>query len=329
MIKKDAFTIAEFIIAMAAIAVLAVLTLVVTKPSKLVDQKTIRHKYSAVHDALNLAAFSMKADDEANPFILSADEITNGKTNFSKFCSGMADYINTLNENCSAPAVSEDIAFMKDEDVDFRDLTPNLESLTGVKFYFSDIITDTRDPSLRGYYRADDQDYQLSFFMVYVDINAMDEKERNHTIKYDSSTNTYPDVFAFAVIPIGYAIPMGIAEYDLQYLSAKYSYKENARVNVSDNFSYRQAKHEAWGWYSDSGSDMKFIKTQPHTYNEFVKEILLTQNTELYKFNEGGAYPETYAGTYSDKCTPDPTNNISVYDQCGLVLNTPEFIQAY
>lgn len=39
-----------------------------------------------------------------------------------------------------------------------------------------------------------------------------------------------PDVFAFAILPTGDVIPMGIAEYDAKFLPTRISYRENKSI---------------------------------------------------------------------------------------------------
>lgn len=324
---KKAFTLAEVIFCLIIAAILIAVTFITTKPKQYLDQKSIKTKYATVYDALNLATYDLIGKDETNPFIITAEDQATGNTDpYQKLCKGLAAYINTDSVSCKIPALSNNVAYLKHEDIDFTKLTPNLESLTGVKFYISQIIKDNKLPAIsRSYYDAGNPNFTLEFFMVYVDLNGTEYQNRPHTIKVDPTGKKMPDVFAFAIIPTGEAIPMGAAEYDNKFFSTRISYIENKAKYYSPYYSYRQAKHMAWGWYSPSAGNIQFRKTISFTYNDYIKEILKRNGTQLYDFNKENIYPETYDEELFPKCNPPAGTLLSRFDMCSIVVDTPKF----
>lgn len=324
---KNGFTLAELMLVLIVIAVVISLMFTTTKPMKYLNQKEIKTKYATVYDALNLATYDMVYKDETNPFIITDNDKKKGDTDpYQKLCKRLGSYINTESESCKIPALSKNVTYMKNQDVDFKTLTPNLVALNGVKFYFSPLIKDDKLPAQsRSYYNPELPDFTLQFFMVYVDLSGSEYQNRPHTIKYSPSDKVMPDVFAFAIIPTGDAIPMGLAEYDTKFLSVRLKYIENKLVYYSPYYSYRQAKHNAWGWYYPANKNIKFIKTLPYTYNDYVREILERNSTQLYDFNKDSIYPETYDGSIYPKCNPPAGTAYTVYDRCGLAVDTPKF----
>ncbi len=324
---RKAFTLAEVILCLVIAGILIAITFTTTKPKQYLDQKSIKTKYATVYDALNLATYDLAYKDETNPFIItSADNAAGINDPYKKLCKGLASYINTDSASCNIPALSNNVTYLKHEDIDFSKLTPNLESLTGVKFYISEIIRDNKYPAMeRSYYNPETPNFTLQFFMVYVDLNGTEYPNRPHTIKVDQTEKKMPDVFAFAIIPTGAAIPMGVAEYDSKFFSARLSYTENKAKYYSPYYSYRQAKHLAWGWYSPNGENIQFKKTLSYTYNDYIKEILERNNTQLYDFNKKNIYPEKYDEALFTKCNPPAGTLLTRYDMCAIAVDTPKF----
>ncbi len=310
---KSAFTLGEVMIFFVVVSILLSILFVSIKPKQAVSNKSVKLKYAAAYDALNIAIYDILYKDETNPFV-SSDGAPAG---FRKLCTGLAEYINTDSVNCNTP-LNQNVTYMKNENTDFKNLKPNLVSLTGMKFYISDLITD--NTTIFDEY----PDFKLQFFMVYVDLNGTDNSKRPHTIMYDTSGKTNPDVFAFAVIPTGEAIPMGIAEYNIKYLSTRVSYKDNKVIYYSPYYSYREAKHAAWNWYKNNG-DYKFIKTLSFTYNDYIRNVLKRNNTQLYKFNQHNEFKNTYNSGLLQKCRPQSGTLLTSFDLCGITVDTPHF----
>lgn len=322
MKSKSAFTLAEIVIFFMVIAALLSILFAVFKPRQVVADKAVTQKYAAAYDALNLAIYDMLAKEATNPFEDIADDPNKG---FKKLCSGLADYINSESENCTQP-LSTDVAYLRDENVDFNTLTPNLVALNGMKFYFSELITDNLTPNTdRSYYSEDNPDFSLKFFMAYVDLNGKESPNRPHNIIYKPNSKTHPDVFAFAVIPTGEAIPIGVAEYNIKYLSTKIAYKENKSIYFSPYYSLHNAKHAAWNWYNPDNTNIKFNSKISFTYNDYIKEILERNSSQLYNFNKYNTFPVTYNTEMFSKCVPSADSLLSVYDMCGITVDTLNF----
>lgn len=318
---KSAFTLAEVMIFLIIVSTLLTIIFVSLKPKKIISDKNVKYKYAAVYDALNLATYDLMYKDETNPFEQIDSDPNKG---FKKLCNGLADYINTESVNCSTP-LSNSVAFMKNEDTDFRDIKPNLTSLTGVNFYISKMIIDDKAPNdTRSYYDPENPNFTLQFYMVYADINGKDMQNRPHTILYKSEEKN-PDIFAFAIIPTGEAIPMGIAEYNIKYLATRVSYKDNKSVYYSPYYSYREAKHAAWNWYNVTNPTTKFKDRISFTYNDYIREILNRNNTKLYNFNTTNEFPNTYNTSVFPKCVPQAGTLLTYYDMCGITVDTPNF----
>ncbi len=324
---RKAFTLAELVMCLIIVAVLIAATFITTKPKKYLDQKTIKTKYATVYDALNLATFDLVEKDATNPFVITEEDQKVGNIfHYQKLCKGLASYINTNEVSCNIPPLSNTVTYAKKDDIDFRNLTPNLETHAGVKFYISDLITDSKNPATdRSYYNPEIPNFVLQFFMVYVDLNGTEFLNRPHTIQDDPNGKSLPDIYAFAVLPTGDAIPLGIAEYDSKYFSTRLAYIEDKAKYYSPYYSYREAKHVAWGWYSSGASNIHFKRSLAFTYNDYIKEILLRNSSQLYSFNKDGKYSETYDSELFPKCNPPAGTLLSRYDMCSIVVDTPKF----
>lgn len=317
---KPAFTLAEIAIFFMVVAVLLSILFTTIKPQQVIADKNVKYKYATTYDALNLAVYDMGKDEDTDPFL----KIDNDpKKGFKKLCTGLAEYINTNSSNCTNP-INNNVAYMKDENFDFRTIEPHLKALNGINFYISELITDDVTPNTnRSYYNAGNPDFTLKFYMVYADLNGQEDQNRPHSIAYDPKGKKHPHVYAFAVIPTGEAIPMGIAEYNIKYLQTRVAYRENHAVYYSQNYSLRQAKHAAWDWYNPTGNNITFHDKISLTYNDYIKEILERHSSQLYKFNQENIFQETFDSNMMSKCTP--VEALTVYDMCSITVDTPHF----
>lgn len=320
---KPAFNLGELMFFLIIVSIILSIIFTAVKPRQAIQDKKVRYNYAAAYDALNLAFFDMAAEDATNPF---KAEATAPGTGFSTLCNGLAGYINTEAENCGSAPVSDTVAYMQNEDFDFNTITPHMTALNGMNFYISNIIKDNVTPDTsKSYYSAENPTYNLEFFMLYVDLDGKEFKNKPHTVKYDSSGKNHPKVFAFAVIPTGDVIPIGIAEYNIKYLQTRVAYRENKYTYFTSYYSLRDAKRAAWNLYSSSGANLKFKEKMSFTYNDYVKEILQRNGSQLYKFSTDGSYTETSSvGLYS-KCRPPSGTPLTVYDMCRITVDTPNF----
>lgn len=330
MRKKRAFTLAEVVMFLVVVSILLAIVLSITKPKQVLDNKSVQAKYASVFDSLNLATFALMDKDETDPFVLTADDVASGKTNFHKLCLGLTEYINTDTELDACDITPLPEPYLTDENRDFRNVGAHFVSLTGVKFYLSDLIVDDLTPATdRSYYDEADPDYAMKFFIVYADFNAFDQQRHAHTVKYNSAKKEPPNVFAFAIVPTGDAIPLGLAEYDPKYLAVRVSNTEDNIVRYSSNYSYREAKHVAWRFYRPTGDNVRLVKTLPYTYNDAIKEIMLRNGSQLWAFNNDGSYEERYGTPLLMACNPPVDSSLTNFDMCSVVPNTPEFKMRY
>jgi hypothetical protein len=162
--------------------------------------------------------------------------------------------------------------------------------------------------------------------MVYVDINGKENQKKPHVVKFDKSGKENPDVFAFAVIPTGEAIPMGIAEYNEKYLPIKIGYRKNHSTYYSpETYSYRKAKQLAWKYYTTSTTPY-FSETISFTYNDCIREILERNGSKLYSFTKYRLFEESYkkSDVYAN-CAPESGTALTRYDVCSLHPQTPHY----
>lgn len=317
---KPAFTLAEIALFFMVVAILLSILFTTIKPQQVIADKNVKYKYAAAYEALNLAIYDMGKEENTDPFL----KINNDpKKGFKKLCKGLTEYINTETTNCSKP-IKNNVAHMKDENFDFRTIDPNFTALNGMKFYISELITDDIIPNTdRSYYNEENPDFTLKFYMIYVDLNGKDDPNRPHSIAYDLKGKRHPHVYAFAVIPTGDAIPMGIAEYNIKYLQTRIAYKEDHSVYYSPYYSLRQAKHAAWNWYNPADQNITFHEKISFTYNDYIKEILQRHSSQLYKFNQENLFQETFDTNMLSKC--NPIEALTVYDMCAITVDYIRF----
>lgn len=319
---KSAFTLAEIVMFFLVIAVLLSILLTAFKPQKVVSDKSVKYKYAAAYDALNLAIFDMASKEETDPFSQIDDDPRKG---FEKLCNGLADYINADSVNCAQP-IASNVALMQNEQFDFRTITPNIVALNGIKFYFSELIQDDVTPVTdRSYYNAENPDFTLKFYMIYADLDGDEDLNRAHNIVYEPNSKRHPHVHAFAIIPTGEAIPIGVAEYNINYFATRVSYKEDKAIYFSPYYSLHNAKHAAWNWYSNANPNIAFKDKISFTYNDYIKELLERHSSQIYNFNKMNVFPDSYDNPMFAKCVPTPETPLTVFDMCGITVDTLNF----
>lgn len=323
---KSGFNLAELLIFLIIVSIVLVATFTTVRPWKIVKDKNVRYRYSAVYDALNMSLYDIVFDDEKNPFKAQNDDAES----FNRLCYGLTEYINTTDENCSLPPIPSNVALMQDEDFDFKTLQPHFTSLNGMNFYISSLIKDTKTPNTtKSYYNPLNPNFNLEFFLVYVDINGKEDLKRPHTIKYDPTGKNHPSVFAFAILPTGDAIPIGLAEYNIKYFQTRVSYRYKNSTYFSPYYSYHHAKHAAWDTYRGVMNPMQIAKhfreKISFTYNDAIKEILKRNRSEMYNFNNSGEFPERYSESRFAKCFPPAGTALTSYDLCTITVDTPNF----
>lgn len=305
---KTAFTFVELLIVVTIIAFVSLAAIHALKPARQIESKAVKTKYKTVYKTLNSVAYDIVYQDDTNPFKLSAQDITDGKSNFSKLCNGFVDYINTSSTHCDEPALNNNIGRMTSETTDFRNITPHITTTTNVRFYFSGLM------SGNAYGQA------IEYFMIYADFNENDN--RPHTIQYQQNSDRLPSVYAFAMTPKGYVVPIGLAEYSTRVLDAQVGYRENRNiVGFSNAYSYRKAKHKAWGCYGTGDGIPEFKKNIAATYTDYIRaDLVVNKGSQLYQFLQSANFPATYNDDIIPQCRAEALR--TVYDNCKVYVDT-------
>jgi hypothetical protein len=168
----------------------------------------------------------------------------------------------------------------------------------------------------------------MSFFIVYVDITGSEKPSDPHTIQYDETSDEFPDVYAFAILPTGDAIPLGLPEFNDRILTAKVAYKkDHITYYTQDTYSYRQAKNAAWKYYTNNNSKYFFDKKISFTYNDFIQDILSRNSSKIYTSIDTQNYNYYRSGksVYLSECKPDSDTALTAYNICSVQLQTPNF----
>ena len=343
MKAKNAFTLVEVMIFLVTVAILLAVIFMALKPQQVVQERKARLRYAQAYDALNLAVYDLVTSETDNPFerqgLQVIQEGHEAEFYFNKMCTGLVKYINAESSNCSpvkvlsTSATTKQWTYMTREDVDMRNITPQIVAVNGMKIYITRMIEAKVNKDLQSTVIPIPPDFDLKFFMVYVDIDGAENPKRPHTIQYDPKNKIYPSVFAFAVIPTGEAIPIGLAEYDMTYLQTRVAYVENHIVLYSPYYSYHRAKHAAWGVYNEALYKAKILPPLKEkisaTYNDHIKFVLVRNNrSALYKFLTGDykdEFPQYYKEPLYGKCIPTVGNTLTPYDKCSINYETPNF----
>lgn len=305
---KPAFTFAEVLLVMLIIAIVSLAALHYLKPPQQIESKAVKTMYKTVYTTLNTVAYDLVYRDDTNPFELSEDEQTRGVTQFGKLCSGFADYINIIENHCDQGALDNNVGIMTNEETDFSNIEPHLVTATGVRLYFSGLMEGN----------ALEQDIQ--YYMIYADFNH-NNFDRPHTIQYQPDSERLPYVYAFAMVPPGHVIPMGLAEYSTSVLEARVGYRiDRDSMGFSNVSSYRKAKHKAWGCYSAGNAIPEFRRNIAITYNDYIRNHLVANGSQLYNFLNGANFPAAYNDGIINQCQAVAPR--TVYDMCKIYVDS-------
>lgn len=308
MFSKKGFSIAELLVVLAIIGIVISIVFSVYKPHRLLEEKNAKYKNLAVYNALHDAVYEIvqSKEDADNPFKADTPEAA-----ATRLCNGLVSYINTLEDRCSTSPYMNDIyGYMAtSSNINFKTMvTSQMTTQNGMKIYLSRMFT-TADG--------------LKYFIIHVDINALDHTNTSHMIMYDAAKKKHPDVFSYAAIPTGHVIPIGLLEYDIRYLPTYVKYRSGNNKVYSPAYSYRRAKNVAWGFYQTGNTADLYNEYVAETYNDKIRADLDSHFSCLYSFNYGSSpkYPETYAGGAISECqSPDGTQTYS----CELAIERPK-----
>lgn len=277
--KKCGFTVAETLIVLGIIGILILAAVTAIKPF----DKSVQYLYSNAVISLDRAYYNAigvtGADD---PFDVPASD-HNGLTKdvgAERVCKALIRYINPVDKanSCKDDRI---VSPMADN---FPDDKIQFVSLNGMRFYTSGLIEGET---------ANNE--SISFYVVFVDINGESGRGSAEYIpagKKDANGKEMkqknPDIFAFAVLPIGRIVPLGAPEVDTTFMTTRISYlneeQETRFTTVSKP--YYQTKADAWNYYTGSGSNTNIISADvPYTYNDAIRTILNNKYSDnlIYK----------------------------------------------
>lgn len=256
--NKIGFTLAETLICLAIIGIVAVSTITAAKP---MTEKATRIAYTNAYEGLSTAFYNSMikiTNTDNHPF--KGDE-ENGKV----LCERLTEQIANVVLDCNAKVID-------DKGNKFENNQIRFISANGYRFYIS------KKMKTKEYRFGDDEKYVTEFYLVYVDING--DKKPNR-LEYDEKSLS--DIFAFALLDTGMTVPLGLPEYDMHYMQAKMAYnnKYSEIVLAEPPLPYYMAKNAAWGCYDKVHNEEEkalqdvFNNPEvPFTMNEIIRDSL-------------------------------------------------------
>lgn len=316
--KKNGFTIAEILVALAIIGILTMLALQTTTPA---NKSAAKYLYMNAYQALTKAyynavmsgydPFSTVSDDEGNVPVFTNSKDTGAET----LCKGLTTYINTTtNEkksdkdystSCSDTKLTSELADTFDED------NIQFTATNGMDFYISKKLS------------VDDT---FEFYLVFVDTNGYNKGPNAVEYTYAGKTQNeknkiLPDIFAFALIDTGRVCPIGIPEYDNNILTARFAYFDTSGDTYYslDSMSYYQAKGAAWGFYNTDGPDglTDYNLDEPFSLNDVIRDAINSNSKIVEDFPDikTELEPVTVASESPYSCTS------GTYEDCYIFLD--------
>ena len=179
---------------------------------------------------------------------------------------------------------------------------PIITAVNGMDFYLTQLL------------KTDDG---TKFFIVLVNINANNGSRKEQKLTYDG--RNIPDVFAFALLENGSAIPLGAPEVDMRFLEAYVNYKDLATLKTksTSNMPYYKAKNKAWGFYSNEVAP-SVNNSIGFSYNDSIQKILKDNNSKLYDNVSFETIPsDAFRNNY---CKPREGKGENNYSRCLIKL---------
>ncbi len=218
---KHAITLAEMLITMGIIAIIASFALTIIKPY----EKTYKFLYVRIFNQLETAVYNSMLSRTSFPATSNA------------FCAMLTEYLNTAENNCATAADLAKYAEVFPEDKIKLVLSNGMHlwigSNGGAPFVKNQTIAGTS--------------YPMKFYMVYVDITGNKPPNR---VEWTEG-GKLADIVAFAVTEASVVIPLGPPEIDTRYMTARaiyLPYDENCpECNKSVPVTYAEAKALSWG----------------------------------------------------------------------------------
>lgn len=265
MNKQKAFTLVEILIVLGIVGVITTIGLNAFRN----HDTGIRYLYSNIYNSLDKAIYNAtNFTDLASPF--DAD-VANDNQRVERLCRMLIQYINPIDEAAACNVDDNHIislnAIMEGNgDTSHEEFTtkrPLFVATNGVSFYISAM--------------QNEDENQLRYFVVFADTN--NTKSPNSLIYTPGRVD--PDIFAFAILDIGRACPLGPPEIDPKFMLTRISYQvlddnnEEATLAFSRQSNpYFVTKAEAWGYYLGLGNNNFFIEGNPYSYNDIIRADL-------------------------------------------------------
>jgi len=300
--KKDAFTFAEVLIAMAVIGIITVVIVSTAKPR----QSVLKYQYANAYKTLSRAyynsfidgynAFAAKSKYACLSVSDTECDVSDGTASGQLFngvkviCRGLSEYINTqssLSGTCSAglATVSGAAQAKLPTNTSYTTLRPRANDMV---FYFTK--------------RFNDGEGNVPFYIVFIDLDGPDRGTNSLRIGSDGSL---PDTYAFALLNNGRVTPLGLPEYDQRILSARLvTYDQGGNETYGDvSYPYYQAKALAWGYYhAGFDNSSQYDVVEPFTVNDYIRSVLPPDN-EIYA--DCPTLPAVGVGENADNMTPE------------------------
>jgi prepilin-type N-terminal cleavage/methylation domain-containing protein len=253
LIINQGYTIAEILITLVIIGVIATIIITSAKPYN----SAMKKLYSRAYDILSEASYNYAVDTEANT-IDSANNL----------CVGLSKYINS--NAATSPKTGENFKGNPDTGYcnnittrvtqytqDFKNLTPDFIANNGMRFFISEQIT---TPEITD---SDGLTNKIRFYIVFVDLDG--EKGAGKIIP--ANKNTVTDIASFAVTDSADVLPLGFPVINKTYLTARIEYPED-KIHQNEKYSksltYYDAFHKAWGGLTT------FEDLRTFDYNTFI-----------------------------------------------------------
>lgn len=228
--KFKAVTLAEMMICMAIIGILAIMAMITIKPY----DKTFKWLYVRIYHSIETAVFNSMMTRSKFP------------QTSTEFCNMLLEYINSPENNCGAGDLDIDAG-----NSDFTEDKIKIIASNGMYLW----IGSNGGAPYTHTENIDGNDVSMQYYLVFADINgskAPNLAQRPEAVGEPwTEDSKLVDIVAFVVTDASVVIPIGPPEIDTRYMQAITIYPpvdENRPEGThSKPGSYYWAKNDAWG----------------------------------------------------------------------------------